>query len=54
MWSYYHKVVNAEMCYVKPMKWKEKKILNHYIEQKIIYFHSFSSYTFFLSQVIDL
>ena len=37
-------------------QWYERKwiFLNYYIEQKITYFHSFSSYTFFLSQVIDL
>ena len=34
------------LCETNDMK--ENFFLKHYIEQKITYFHSFSSYTFFL------
>ena len=47
MWSSHHRIAHAEMCYVEPLIWKKKKKIFSNIEQKITYFHSFSSYTFF-------
>ena len=41
------------LCGTIDMKEKEF-FINHYIELKITYFHSFSNYTFFISQVIEL